>query len=84
MEINLLSLIDEAPPYDPFDFNSVPPQVEGSSLEKLLKEVGAELIDGGQVLRFKPALAGPKVDPERWEKALKLEALFFALEEAPS
>jgi hypothetical protein len=45
----------------------------------LLSEVGAEITEDGQGLRFKPELAGPQIDPDRWEKALELEHLFFEL-----
>ena len=43
-------------------------------LEDLLSEVGAELINGGQGVRFKPYLAGPDADPDRWAKANDLLA----------
>jgi len=51
-------------------------------LQDLLSEVGAEIVqeDSSQVLRFKPLLAGPQIDPDRWQKALELEKLFFETE----
>lgn len=51
-------------------------------LEDLLRKVGATIIceNGSHVLRFKPCLAGPKIDPDRWRQALELEQLFFQLE----
>ena len=51
-----------------------------NNLEDLLSEVGAEIVsdESGHVLRFKPYLAGPAVDPERWAKAVELEKMFRA------
>jgi len=48
-------------------------------LQDLLSEVGAEIVqeDSSPVLRFNPYLAGPQIDPDRWQKALELEKLFF-------
>ncbi|WP_045211757.1 hypothetical protein [Desulfonatronovibrio magnus] len=55
------------------------PDFSKNHLADLLSEVGATIVhdNGSQVLRFKPLLAGPKVDPGRWANALELEALFF-------
>lgn len=47
--------------------------------KQLFKEVGAKIIYKNKkpILRFDPPLDGPKIDPERWEKALKLEEYFW-------
>ena len=51
---------------------------QGVTWEQLFKEVGAKIVYENKkpVLRFNPPLDGPKVDPERWQKALKLEEYF--------
>ena len=61
---------------DPFySFYSTPERdFSKNHLEDLLSEVGAELINGGQGVRFKPYLAGPDADPDRWAKANDLLA----------
>lgn len=50
-----------------------------NTLASLLSEVGSEIIqeDSSHVLRFNPYLEGPQVDPERWAKAVELEAMFM-------
>ena len=53
-----------------------------NNLEDLLSEVGAKIVsdESGHVLQFNPALAGPQIDPDRWQKALELEHIFFETE----
>ena len=67
---------------DPFySFYSTPERdFSKNHLEDLLSEVGAQITDDGRRLQFNPALAGPEIDPERWQKALELEKLFFETE----
>ncbi|MDZ7759940.1 MAG: hypothetical protein U5L00_06755 [Desulfovermiculus sp.] len=45
-------------------------------LQNLLRQVGAK-IETGPRLVFNPLLDGPRVNPERWEKAVELEGMFW-------
>ena len=45
-------------------------------LNKLLWQIGAK-IEPGPRLVFNPLLDGPKVDRERWDKAVELEGMFW-------
>jgi hypothetical protein len=47
-------------------------------LHRLLREVGAKIEPGPRIV-FNPYLAGPRVDRERWDKAVELEGIVRAL-----
>ncbi len=64
-------------PKVPFDSKDSYP--DRHIFKNLLSEVGASISEDGQVLRFKPFLAGQDIDSERWEKAVELEKFFHNL-----
>jgi hypothetical protein len=54
------------------------PEENHGQLQRLLREVGAKIEPGPRIV-FNPYLAGPRVDRERWDKAVELEGIVRAL-----